>query len=146
MSDANNTTCNACERKLVAAPGGGFEFLMCDNDACNEFGIVRPTTTPPTPAPRFTPGPWSIYEAQGSMPRIIVNSNGNSIADANAGFPCSVAEQDANARLIAATPSLYAIVKAEYDSHGGFETLPLGYPAARAKAIIAALAQAEGKQ
>ena len=108
-------------------------------------------STQPTesaPAQRsFTPGPWSIYESQGSMPRIVVNSNGNSIADANAGFPqCSEAEQDANARLIAASPSLYAIVKAEYDSHGGFETLPLGYPAARAKAIIAALAQAEGKQ
>lgn len=51
---------------------------------------------------------------------------------------------EADARLLAAAPDLYAIVRAEYDAHDGFKTLPLGYPADRAAAIIAAIAKAEG--
>jgi hypothetical protein len=42
------------------------------------------------------------------MPRIIAVRDGSSVADANAGFPCSEEEQDANARLIAAAPDLLA--------------------------------------
>lgn len=64
------------------------------------------STTPDKPL--FTPGPWCIYDGQGAMERIIVTMEGASVADANAGFPCDEAEQNANARLIAAAPNLYA--------------------------------------
>lgn len=77
--------------------------------------LLADLASTPSPSPAqasFTPGPWSVYEEQGSMPRIIVNSNHNSVADANAGFPCSESEQDANACLIASAPTLYATLLA----------------------------------
>lgn len=43
-----------------------------------------------------------------------------------------------------AVPDLLAIVRAEYDEHDGFRTLPMGYPADRAAAICAAITKAEG--
>lgn len=55
-----------------------------------------------------TRGPWRVWDGKGgAMPRIITDAAGSSVADANAGFPCSREEQDANARLIAAAPDLF---------------------------------------
>lgn len=53
-------------------------------------------------------------------------------------------DQHPDFRLIKAAPNAYAIIRAEYDAHNGFETLPLGYPPARAKAIVEYIARVEG--
>ena len=49
-----------------------------------------------------------------------------------------------NARLIAAAPDMYTLIKAEYDANHGFETLPLGYPRERAEAISNIVKAVEG--
>lgn len=91
---------------------------------------------------KHTPGPWSLrgdsrrYEVVGQTPT----------GDTD---PLAVCENigtlnAANARLMAAAPTMYAIVKAEYDANNGFDTLPLGYSADRAKAIMGVVRAVEG--
>lgn len=96
---------------------------------------------------KHTPGPWRDDAANkhGEI-RIAAPSTPTStylVALVCPDVPDS-RTQEANASVISAAPDLYAIVRAEYDAHGGFETLPIGYPPERAAAICAAIAKAEG--
>ena len=60
-------------------------------------------------APQHTPGPWRLSEThQGE----IVTADGRRlIAQALAPYPCSRAEQAANARLLAAAPDLLRLAQ-----------------------------------
>lgn len=100
----------------------------------------------------FTPGPWCYSRLNwrnevDDHKRFVSGENergfyvGVCVVEGNRTSQCVTA---ANARLIACAPSLYAIVRAEYDAHNGFETLPLGYDARRAAAIVAAVRAVEG--
>ena len=102
----------------------------------------------------FTAGPWRINRAIGGHYRdgkllswhITADPSGSvdPICERTFGTDRSDAEDSANARLIAAAPDGYAIIRAEYDAHRGFETLPIGYPADRARAIVAYIRAVEG--
>lgn len=94
---------------------------------------------------KHTPKPWYAVRDPShfhSLSTVVGGSNQELVVQVGGNAP--IEEQEANARLIAAAPDLYAIVRAEYDAHDGFKTLPLGYPADRASAIVAAIAKAEG--
>ena len=114
-----------------------------------------------TKTAKHTPGPWCI-EMDDSQPFVcnamnadsgygtvfagrVFTADGGIIALVQFSVPEHQAEYEANLNLIAAAPDLYAIVRAEYDAHGGFETLPIGYPPERAAAICAAIAKAKGQ-
>ena len=145
----------ACKHSLDVSPSGH----MASCKLCGFVGRWRDGTwekveerasVPPATADQTTPGPWKAagvaWEvASGVWTRHIYTTEFvRGVVLGHQARGSTEAEVDANARLIAAAPDLYAIVRAEYDEHDGFRTLPMGYPADRAAAICAAIAKAEG--
>jgi hypothetical protein len=104
-------------------------------------------TPTPQPEARHTPGDW-YYDgkryvresASDATIALVCEDDGHCESDRAQPMPMA-----ANGNLIAAAPDGYAIIRAEYDSHNGFETLPIGYPAERANAIIAYIRKVEGR-
>ena len=58
------------------------------------------------PTPGWTPGPWTCLKRDGSVSKY-VEGNGFTIAEVS---PTNSPEADANARLIAASPDLLAVL------------------------------------
>lgn len=92
---------------------------------------------------KHTPGPWAIeYGGSWIASHSPDAGKNNLICDRPAVGNNS--NWLANAHLIAAAPDAYAIIRAEYDSHNGFKTLPIGYPPERAEAITNYIRKVEG--
>ena len=98
---------------------------------------------------RYTPGPWTAVKNSAYW-EIDGPDDFGTVADACASsagepdFGRSMALGEANARLIAAAPDMYTLIKAEYDANHGFETLPIGYSRERAEAISNIVKAVEG--
>jgi hypothetical protein len=91
-------------------------------------------------APKFTPGPWKFsIGGTGDFPTWGVHI-GPTLLHLRPGFPMEV--MDANARLIAAAPELYAALEGALDCLSSFPGV--GSEQARASAE-AALAKARGE-
>ena len=95
---------------------------------------------------RHTPGPWHYQIDSHRRGRVFAGNMWLATTwtfpgDYGVGTPLPAA---ANARLIAAAPDMYTLIKAEYDANRGFETLPLGYPRKRAEAISNIVKAVEG--
>src|SRR4051812_36082664 len=102
-------------------------------------------SNPPNPAERtaHTPGPW-LAEANDSS---VFDSEGREVADCLT-FPFSGEVAEANARLIAAAPELYEVLR---EAERQIEYLPNRFePPANVNQVLtrirAALAKAEGRQ
>jgi hypothetical protein len=105
------------------------------------------SATPVKEPAKHTPGPWAtdrdpdrrflVYcnDATGSL---VARTGGNGFEYVNT----SDAEQEANARLIAAAPDLLAALKALVAKYGFGDTLPADHPLVGA---LATIAKAEGR-
>jgi hypothetical protein len=102
---------------------------------------------------KHTPGPWITDDDTEVIAKIPSDSPNKSSPDILT--ICRAVDVEiyadnrsgstaANARLIAAAPDMYTLIKAEYDANHGFETLPLGYPRERAEAISNIVKAVEG--
>ena len=80
---------------------------------------------------KFTPGPWRIE----ASPPVIAGANGNLVAEMRR--QREKGEADANARLIAAAPELYAALEAMVKQYNFGDTLPAAHPLIAARAALA---------
>jgi hypothetical protein len=115
----------------------------------SETSVTEKTTT------THTPGPWEVKQGADERDFIVADQTGNTVCEPNAELfnewpeldpnvhHISVAEAQANARLIAAAPDLLESLKEALSIIGN--RLPVGsFTEAKAKAL-AAIAKAEGR-
>lgn len=100
----------------------------------------------------FTPGPWVVTVAKGGWFEVCIpdedsRTGGDLVAEvfSPGTGPKPDAEDEANARLIAAAPEMFEALTNLLKTHKGGEELVSGQCCSLADAAIAALAKARGQ-